>query len=116
MTLSVHALSFEVQVPMSQQQAPVMTSQPLTSGQFTTTVNPLDDNGYSYAPGQTPSGPRRVGPIGGGGTGGGGGLPSDPYFGEVVPITDTPWLIMLLLALGYIAFIAYRRRKTSRIN
>ena len=92
-----------------------MTSQPLTSGQFTTTVNPLDDNGCSYAPGQTPSGPRRVGPIGGGGSGGGGGLPSDPYFGEVVPLTDTPWMIMALLALAYIAFIAYRRRKVPRI-
>ena len=93
MTLGAFASYFEVQVPMSQQQTPVMTQQPLTSGRFQTTVNPLDDNGCAYAPGQSTSGPRRVGP------GPGGGLPSDPF----MPIGDTPWLIMALLALFYIA-------------
>lgn len=57
-----------------------------------------------FNPNQVTSGPRKAPP--GGGGGGSGVLPN--------PIGDTPWMIMALLALGYIAFVTYRRHKTSR--
>lgn len=87
-----------------------------SSGRFSTYVPDVDNvSGQSYSPASSnhaPGGPRRVkgededderetdDP----------GLPSN-----FVPITDTPWMIMALLALAYIAFIAYRRRKVPRI-
>lgn len=94
------------------QQTTVLTQQPLTSGRFQASVSPLDENGRAYSPGQTSSGPRRVG----GGPGGpGGDLPPGPFEdAPVASIGDTPWLIMALLGIGYIAFRAIRRRKTSR--
>ena len=94
------------------QQTTVLTQQPLTSGRFQTSVNSLDENGRAYSPGQTPTGPRRVGPGGGGNPNpGSGGLPSDPFWTEVVPLGDTPWLIMALLALLYIASRVYMRAR-----
>lgn len=48
-----------------------------------------------------PSGPRRV-------------SEDDHNADPMLPIGDTPWVIMALLALGYIAFVTYRRHKTSR--
>ena len=90
-----------------------MAHQPLTNGRFQTTVNPIDDNGRAYAPGQapsgaqhTPGGPRRVAgededdPRESG----------DPYIDSpAYPLGDTPWFIMAILALGYIANRARRR-------
>lgn len=37
--------------------------------------------------------------------------PNDPF---ATPLTDTPWLIILLLGVGYIAYVAYKRRKASK--
>lgn len=34
----------------------------------------------------------------------------DPFMGNVVPITDTPWILFLLLAIGY---GCYKLRKRS---
>lgn len=39
---------------------------------------------------------------------------TDPYDGEVVPIGNTPWMIILLMGVGYIAYVAYKRRKASK--
>lgn len=36
--------------------------------------------------------------------------PNDPF---ATPLTDTPWMIMALLALGYLGCIAYKRRKEA---
>ncbi len=100
---------------MSTQQTPIMTSQPLTSGRFSTTVNPLDDNGYSYSPGQASSGsqyapgrPRRVN----GENEDDERESDDPNIpSNYTPLSDTPWLLFLLLGVGYIAFITYRKYK-----
>lgn len=62
---------------------------------------------HSVRGGGTPSRPRRVGEDE---------TDPDPYSGPAAPIGDTPWLIMALLGIGYIAFRAFRHRKTSRIN
>ena len=106
-----HAISFEVQVPMSSQpqQTTVLMHQPLTSGRFQTSVNPLNENGRAYSPGQQPQtnavrGPRRVSHDDD---------EDDPYMGNVVPLGDTPWLIILLLSLGYIAFRLFRKKRVE---
>ena len=106
------AISFEVQVPMSSQpqQTTVLSQQPLTSGRFQVSVNPLDANGRAYAPGQQTTqtnaarGPRRVGHNDD---------EDDPFMGQVVPLGDTPWFIMLLLSLGYIAFRLFRKKRVE---
>ena len=72
------------------------------------------EGGAFYSPSQTssaPSGPRK-GRIGGGDEetnpgGGGGEIGNDEVRS---PIGDTPWLIMLLLGVGYIAFLTFRRQ------
>lgn len=69
----------------------------MPSGHFTTTVNPIDERGFAYAPGQTYkpasiSRPRKVDE--------GGDLP-DPY---MEPIGDTPYYLFALLAAAYIAY------------
>lgn len=59
---------------------------------------------YSPSEASAPSGPRKA--VGRPGSGEGG-------IGVIVeesPIGDTPWLIMLLLGLGYIAFLTFRRQ------
>ena len=45
-----------------------------------------------------PSGPRRV-------------SEDDHNADPFMPVGDTPWIILTILACGYIAYIAYRRRK-----
>ena len=112
MTLGAYASYFEVQVPMSShQQTTMLSQQPLTSGRFQTSVNSLDENGHAYAPGQSssgknyaPGGPRRVSHDDD---------EDDPYMGNVVPLGDTPWFIMLLLSLGYIAFRLFRKKRVE---
>ena len=62
------------------------------------------EGGAFYSPSEAssaPSGPRKG--RGGGGTGIG-------VIVEESPIGDTPWLIMLLLGVGYIAFLTFRRQ------
>ena len=74
--------------------------------QFRTTSAYISTSGASepYNPMSGPSGPRRglINP----------GADDNPI-GEVpdpAPVGDTPWLLMLLLAAGYIAFRSIRRR------
>lgn len=93
---------------MSNRHTHVLAQQPLSFGRFQTTVNPLDDNGKAYAPGQASSGPKRVGPIGGEG---GGTLPPDPYAGDAAPLGETPYVMMLILAITYIILTIRRRKK-----
>ena len=73
------------------------SSSAMPSGHFTTTVNPIDERGFAYAPGQTYkpasiSRPRKVDE--------GGDLP-DPYLD---PLGDTPYYLFALLAAAYIAY------------
>ena len=111
LSVASFAISFEVQVPLSEQKAvgSVMTQrQPLATGRFQTTVNPLDANGYSYSPSQVSASYRsqmrkeRDDPSN----------PSDPP-GMDTPLGDTPFVLMLILALTYIAFAIRRRRNTA---
>lgn len=88
--------------------------QQIVKGHFTTTVNAIDEYGHAYTPGSTPTGPRRVGPIGGGGSGGNGGLPSDPFWTEVVPIGDIPWGVMVILIIAYVAYYLIRMRQSRK--
>ncbi len=106
---------FELQVPMTEKQS--YGEQQIVKGHFTTTVNAIDEYGHAYTPGSTPTGPRRVGPIGGGGSGGNGGLPSDPFWTEVVPIGDIPWVLLVILIIVYIAAIVPRThsRRTFKL-
>lgn len=108
-TLGAYASFFEVQVPMSERQQTYGERVSFSTGHFQTTIQPIDDNGHAYTPGQTPSGPRRVGPIGGGETGGNGGLPSDPMWGDVAPIGPTPYILFILLLAAYVVI---KRRRT----
>ena len=108
------AISFEVQVPMNEKAtvgSSVQQYQPLTTGRFQTTVNPLDANGCAYSPGQNASyyaGPRRSGrddePT----------TPSDPP-GMDTPVGDVPWGIVIMFALLLSAFRTYRYRNLSKL-
>ena len=102
------AISFEVQVPMNEKatiRSSMQQYQPLTTGRFQTTVNPLDANGCAYSPGQTPtsySSPMRKerdDPDN----------PSDPP-GMDTPVGDVPWGLVVLFALFLAAFRTIRHR------
>ncbi|MBO7458520.1 MAG: hypothetical protein J6T80_04615 [Paludibacteraceae bacterium] len=76
----------------------------LANGHFQTTVQPVDDYGHAYTPGQsyspaTSSGPRRVG----------GDLPPDPFAGDAAPIGEIPFV---LFALMFVAYAIYRKKHT----
>ena len=64
----------------------------------------------NYGNSITPSKPRRVN----GDDEDDPGETPDPFAGDAAPIGDAPWLIILLLGVGYIAFVSYRRRKTQK--
>lgn len=77
----------------------------IPSGRFTAQVASLDENGCAYAPGQTTSHPhghiRRLN-----------GEDSDNDNPDPMadPIGDTPWILFILLAIGY---AAYKCRRTN---
>lgn len=96
-TLGAYASFFEVQVAMSEKRA-YGEKVELTDGHFHTTIQPIDDFGHAYSPGQStsggsysPNGPRRVGV---------GGLPPDPF---MPPVGDIPWILFAILIIVYIA-------------
>lgn len=80
-----------------------------TGGRFTTYVPAIDADGHAYTPSQITAGDtsphrphiRKVGHDDD---------EDDPFMGNVVPITDTPWILFLLLAIGY---GCYKLRKRS---
>jgi len=83
------------------------SSAPLTTGHFCTTVNPLDQYGHAYSPGaamgSSKPGPRKVG---------GKDHSDDPYMPtNVDPIGDTPWILFVLLVIGY---GVYKKIRKSR--
>lgn len=86
--------------------------QPLTTGHFQTNVQPLDANGYSYSPGSVPSGgaprPRKVN----GENDDDERETTDPNGdGKVFPLGETPYVMMLILAITYIILTIRRRKK-----
>lgn len=86
--------------------------QPATTwGEQRTYVDPFSADGPSTFS-SSPSRPRRVmgdddddidPPPGGG--------PADPGMDETNPIGDVPWIMMLLLAAGYIVYTARKRQR-----
>ena len=114
---------YGVQVPMSERKIDYGARQihygeksTLTNGHFQTMVSALDINGHSYAPGQEPTGQgyrpgqiRRVGHDDD---------EDDPMMGNVVPVGNTPWILMLILSLGYFCFklITRTRARSARVH
>ena len=82
------------------------------SGRFSTYVPDVDEtSGQSYSPGRSnaPGGPRRVQ----GDDEDDERETEDPFYDKVVPLGDTPWFIMLLLSLSYIAFRLFRKKRVE---
>lgn len=117
--MSTHASYFEVQVAMTEPQpVQVIGHHILTTGQFTTTVNPLDETGLAYAPGQyTPgqtynpsssSKPHRAKKVEEDD------YEDDPFMSNVMPVRETPYVLFGLLILAYLGIkIKSRRKKAS---
>lgn len=114
LSLSAYASYFEVQVPMSDKQAQtqMFSHQPLATGHFSTTVQPIDACGRAYAPGQVPagnaSGPQHLRRVSHDDD------EDDPFMGNVVPIGETPFALFALLLLAYMTVrLRDRRKKVS---
>ena len=111
-TLGAYASFFEVQVAMSEKRA-YGEKVELTNGHFQTTVQPIDDFGHAYSPGQsasggthTPNGPRRVGHKDD---------EDDPCMpSQVAPIGDVPWGIMVILIIAYVAYFLIRMKHAQK--
>ena len=79
-----------------------------TGGRFTTYVPAIDADGHAYTPSQITAGDtsphrphiRKVGHDDD---------EDDPFMGNVVPITNTPWILFILLAIGY-GYFKLRKR------
>lgn len=91
------------------------------NGHFQTTVNALDINGHSYAPGQTPSGggyrPGQIRRVSGEDEDDDRET-EDPFFDKVQPVGNIPWIFMLILSLGYFCFklITRTRARSARVH
>lgn len=96
--------------PVYQSASTATTSSSATAPtyRFRTTSAYISVSGASepYRPMFSPGGPRRTSPWDWSDDENAMGEVPDP----VVPVGDTPWLLMLLLAAGYIAFRSIRRR------
>lgn len=114
-TLGAYASFFEVQVAMSEKRA-YGEKVELTDGHFHTTIQPIDDFGHAYSPGQStsggsysPNGPRRVGHKDD---------EDDPFMpSQVAPVGDIPWILLAFLMIVYIATIVPRThsRRTFKL-
>ena len=79
-----------------------------SGGRFTTYVPAIDADGHAYTPSQITAGDtsphrphiRKVGHDDD---------EDDPFMNNVDPIGDTPWILFLLLAIGY-GFFKLRKR------
>lgn len=118
--MSTHASYFEVQVAMTEPQpVQVLGHHTLTTGRFTTTVNPLDETGLAYAPGQyTPgqtynpsssSKPHRAKKVEEDD------YEDDPFMGKVVPIGENAELCFLLLVAAYFGLKIRKNRKKASL-
>ena len=113
LSLSAHASYFEVQVTMAEPQpVQVIGHHTMTTGRFTTTVNPLDDCGCACAPGQSATtgrtGPFRAKKVEEDD------YEDDPFMSNVMPVGATPYVLFGLLILAYFGIkIKSRRKKAS---
>ena len=117
--MSAYASYFEVQVAMTEPQpVQVIGHHTLTTGRFTTTVNPLDEAGIAYAPGQnapgqtynaTSSKPHRAKKVEEDD------YEDDPFMGKVVPVEDNAWLCFVLLTAAYMGLKIRKKRKKASL-
>ena len=114
---------YGVQVPISERKTDYGARQihygeksTLTNGHFQTTVNALDVYGHAYCPGQMTNGntsiPNRGRMVGHDDD------EDDPMMGNVVPVGNIPWILMLILSLGYFCFklITRTRARSARVH
>ncbi len=101
--------TFQMNTTARQANKGIMSS----GGRFTTYVPAIDVNGHAYTPsqitaGETSSGRPHIRKVGHDDD------EDDPFMGNVVPITDTPWMLFILLAIGY-GYFKLRKRSAQAL-